>query len=63
MKKNATYHYYVEGEDEKSLMDALKRACEIRNIGELTNSKTTTDYKRDLIACTNLGTRCKFCLT
>lgn len=24
MKKNSTYHYYVEGEDEKSLLDALK---------------------------------------
>ena len=24
MKKNANYHYYVEGEDEKSLLDVLK---------------------------------------
>lgn len=141
MKKNSTYHYYVEGEDEKSLLDALKsdlkciqsgkvekfnviqnrftaarirplkygvvivlvydtdvetnneilkynidflkkqsgvsevvcipqvksledelkRACKIKNIGELTNSKTTTDYKRDLISCTNLGARLKKC--
>lgn len=135
MKKNSTYHYYVEGEDEKSLLDALKsdlkciqsgkvekfnviqnrftaarirplkygvvivlvydtdvetnneilkynieflkkqsgvgevvcipqvksledelkRACKIKNICELTNSKTTADYKKDLISCTNLG--------
>ena len=25
MKKNAIYHYYVEGEDEKKLLDVLKR--------------------------------------
>ncbi|MGN0334464.1 MAG: hypothetical protein ACI4DV_02210 [Lachnospiraceae bacterium] len=24
MKKNRIYHYYVEGEDEKSLLNALK---------------------------------------
>lgn len=141
MKKNVTYHYYVEGEDEKSLLDALKselkciesgkvekfnvvqnrftaarirplkygvvivliydtdvetnteilkyniaflkkqsgikevicipqvnnledelkRACEIKCAGDLTNSKTTTDYKRDLISCTNLGAKLKKC--
>lgn len=141
MKKNATYHYYVEGEDEKSILDALKselkciesgkvekfnvvqnkitaarirplkygvvvvlvydtdvetnteilkynidflrrqsgirevicipqvknledelkRSCKIKCIGALTNSKTTTDYKRALISCTNLGARLKKC--
>lgn len=141
MKKNATYHYYVEGEDEKNLLDVLKselkciesgkvekfnviqnrftaarirplkydvvivliydtdvetnteilkyninflrkqsgikevicipqvrnledelkRSCKIRCIGELTNSKTTTDFKRDLISCTNLGAKLKKC--
>lgn len=141
MKKNANYHYYVEGEDEKRLLDALKselkciesgkvekfnviqnrftaarlrplkygviivliydtdvetnleilknnliflkkqsgikdivcipqvksledelrRSCKIKCIGELTNSNTTADYKRDLISCTNLGTRLKRC--
>lgn len=26
MKKNVNYHYYVEGENEKSLLDVLKSA-------------------------------------
>ena len=25
MKKESIYHYYVEGDDEKSVLDALKR--------------------------------------
>ena len=45
----------------KNLEDELKRSCKIKYIGELTNSKTTTDYKRDLISCTNLGVRLKKC--
>ena len=141
MRKNATYHYYVEGEDEKSLLDALKselkciesgkvekfnviqnrftsarirplksgtiivlvydtdvetnveilkynidflekqiaikevicipqvknledelkRSCKIKCVGELTNSKTTTDYKRAMISCTNLGAKLNKC--
>ena len=47
----------------KNLEDELVRACKIKHIGELTNSQTTTDYKRDIISCTNLGarlTRCEF---
>lgn len=141
MKKNANYHYYVEGEDEKSLLDVLKsdmkciesgkvekfnviqnrisearirplkygvivvfvydtdvetnvdvlkynieflkkkpgikevvcipqvknledelkKSCDIKCVGELTNSKTTSEYKKALIACTNLGARLEKC--
>lgn len=44
----------------KNLEDELKNACNIKNIGELTKSGTKTDYKRDLISCSNLGVRlCK----
>jgi len=143
MRKKATYHYYVEGEDEKSLLEALKRdlcciesgkvdkvnviqtrftiarirplkpgtivvliydtdvdknidilqynvdflkkqkgiqcvicipqvknledelrnACKIKHARELTKSSTKTEYKRDIISCSNLGKRlqeCKF---
>lgn len=141
MRRKATYHYYVEGEDEKSLLDVLKSdlrciesgkvdkfnvvqnkftnarirplktgtivvlvydtdvetnmdilqynvdflkkqsgikdvicipqvkdleeelkyACGLKNIRELTKSGTKTDYKRDLISCSNLGARLSKC--
>ncbi len=141
MRKKAIYHYYVEGEDEKSLLEVLKRdlgciesgkvekvnviqtrftvarirplktgsivvfvydtdvdknidilqynvdflkqqkgiksvlcipqvenledelmaACKIKSVGELTKSGTKTEYKRDIINCSNLGKRLKEC--
>ena len=47
----------------KNLEDELKRACSIKNITELTKSSSNSDFKKDLIKCTNLGARlssCKF---
>lgn len=44
-----------------NLEDELLYACEIKTIGELTHSSTKKDYKRDLIDCTNLGTRLMKC--
>lgn len=44
----------------KNLEDEIVRACEIRNARELTKSGTKTDFKSDLISCSNLGARlCK----
>lgn len=45
----------------KKFEHELIRACEIRNIMELTHSKTEKDFKRDLISCTNLCERLKKC--
>ncbi|MBR2408613.1 MAG: hypothetical protein IKB07_06615 [Lachnospiraceae bacterium] len=69
MRKQQPVHYYVEGEDEKSFLEALKRnledelrnACDIKAIGEVTKSKTKADFKRDIIRCSNLGERLKAC--
>lgn len=50
----------------KNLEDELIRACHINDIRELTHSSTKTDYKRDLIRCSNLCARliqCKFNIT
>lgn len=44
-----------------NLEDELKRACNIRTIGEITQSGTKKDYKRELIACSNLGARLNKC--
>lgn len=40
-----------------NLEDELLRACQIKNVGELTHSRTKKDYKKDLIQCTNLKER------
>lgn len=45
----------------KNLEDELVRTCEIRNVKELTKSGTKTDYKSDLISCSNLGARLNKC--
>ena len=45
----------------KNLEDELLRACKIKNITELTKSISKTNYKTDLINCTNLGARLKAC--
>lgn len=45
----------------KHLEDELLRACEIKNIIELTKSTSRSNYKNDLINCTNLGARLKSC--
>ncbi|MEE1195283.1 MAG: hypothetical protein UHS54_00150 [Lachnospiraceae bacterium] len=45
----------------KNLEEELKYACQVKHIGEITHSNTKTDYKRDLIKCTNLANRLKAC--
>lgn len=45
----------------KNLEDELVRACNIRNITELTKSASKSNYKSDLISCTNLGVRLQTC--
>ena len=85
MRKSGIYQYYVEGEDERSLLNTLKldlrciesgnflkrqkgikevicipqvrnledelvRACNIKNIVDLTKSLTTADYKMQQLA-------------
>lgn len=44
-----------------NLEDELMRACQIKNVEELTHSSTKTDYKRELISCTNLDVRLRQC--
>ena len=44
----------------KNLEDELTRACRVKCAEEITQSRTTKDYKKELITCTNLGNRlCK----
>lgn len=43
----------------RNLEDELVRACNIKNIVDLTKSLTKADYKRDLINCSNLSDRLK----
>lgn len=45
----------------KNLEDELLRACDVKNIKELTKSISKSNYKNDLINCTNLGARLKAC--
>lgn len=45
----------------KNLEDEIKRACKIKNIKELTRSVTNSDYKNDIIKCSNLGGRLQKC--
>lgn len=45
----------------KNLEEELLRACAIRNITDLTKSASKSNYKRDLINCTNLGARLRAC--
>ena len=45
----------------RNLEDELVRACNIKNIVDLTKSLTKADYKRDLINCCNLSDRLKKC--
>lgn len=44
-----------------NLEDELIRSCNIRNIRELTNSRSDREYKSDLIRITNLAERLKKC--
>ena len=44
-----------------NLEDELKRACGIKDIKKITNSKSNTDFKRDLIQCNNLDHRLVTC--
>ena len=39
----------------------MLRSCKIKNITELTKSTSRSNYKTDLINCTNLGARLKSC--
>ena len=45
----------------RNLEAELVRACNIKNIVDLTKSLTKADYKRDLINCSNLSDRLKKC--
>lgn len=45
----------------KNLEEELLRACNIKNITELTKSDSKTNFKRDLINCTNLAARLTTC--
>lgn len=45
----------------RNLEDELVRACAIKDIKELTKSGTKSDYKTDLIKCSNLDSRLKKC--
>lgn len=45
----------------KNLEEELLRACNIKSITELTKSDSKTNYKRDLINCTNLAARLTAC--
>lgn len=45
----------------KNLEDELTRACNVKNITELTKSNSKKDYKRELISCTNLSNRLQDC--
>lgn len=44
-----------------NLEDAIVQACNIKNAHDLTHSATKTDFKRDVIRCTNLGKRLSDC--
>ena len=43
----------------KNLEDELIRACQIKSAKELTGSISNKEFKRDLIHCSNLGSRLK----
>ena len=45
----------------KNLEEELLYSCRIKNICELTNSKSNKDFKSDFIRCTNLGSRLTKC--
>lgn len=45
----------------KNLEEELLRACNIRNITELTKSASRSNYKTDFISCTNLDARLVTC--
>lgn len=45
----------------RNLEEELLRACNIKNITELTKSDSKTNYKRDLISCSNLAHRLSTC--
>lgn len=50
---NKYYHYFVEGEDE------IVRSCAIKQIKELTNSKTNSEFKHDVLRVSNLDKKLK----
>lgn len=45
----------------ENLEDELVRACQIKEVKELTRSKTNTNYKSDLLKCNNLPARLEMC--
>ena len=45
----------------KNLEDVLVDSCGINKVTEITHSSTKTNFKRDLIRCTNLNSRLKAC--
>ena len=44
-----------------NLEDVLVQSCQINRAHELTHSRTKTDFKRDIIRCSNLGHRLTDC--
>lgn len=44
-----------------NLEDVLIQSCQINKAHELTHSRTKTDFKRDIIRCSNLGHRLTDC--
>ena len=45
----------------RNLEEELVYSCDIKKVEELTQSRSQKDYKRDLLTCSNLGTRLKKC--
>ena len=52
------YRFYVKAiyyiPQVKKLEHELERACNITNITELLNSRSSSNFKRDLLNCTNI---------
>lgn len=45
----------------KKMEEELSYACNIKDVKEITHSRTIKDFKRDIISCTNLGDRLEKC--
>lgn len=67
--KREQYHYFVEGEDDRKVVNILKTDLQWIKPGkvqvfnvieeELTGSKSNSDYKRDLLRQSNLADKLK----
>lgn len=45
----------------KNLEDELIYSCNIKQVGQITHSSSVKDWKRDMLACTNLKNRLEAC--